>query len=152
MIKLIKISSGVEKSFKGMINRARSQEAFLQRVIYPEYQNRQRKRWMSEGASEGQRWPALNTKYAASKLVRFASYAGAGTKMMIATGRLKDAVIGDGDQSEHRKIIQKQTLFVSWATPYAKWTEKVRPVNVWDKKQNDVMMKKARLYLLKGKI
>ena len=84
----------VRDKLDGMIKRGGSVESFLTRVAYPLYMARQQKRWMTEGASENVKWEPLNAKYALWKTTRFANYAGNGTKMLIATGRLAESVIG----------------------------------------------------------
>lgn len=145
------LSGGLGDQIKKYLDRARLVDGYINRVIYPTYQRRQRKRYQTEGASEGVKWPALNAQYAAYKLKKFSSYPGGGRKMMIATGRMKDSVIGPG--ADHRKIgPSRGRLEVYWTTPYAVYTEDVRPVNVWDKKQDQDMYRGAAEYIMNASI
>lgn len=83
-----------------MIKRGRSPESFLSHVAYPMYISRQSKRWMTEGASEGTQWTPLNEKYAEWKRINMAGFPGHGMKMLIATGRLAESVIGRNMKSD----------------------------------------------------
>lgn len=107
------------------MDRANSIESYLNRVVVDQYQIVQRKRWMTENASEGQRWEALNPIYAASKLTRFKSYEGGGTKMLIATGKLFKSVIGPG--AGFRKVTTPRSLTISTTNEYAEYVDEVRP-------------------------
>ena len=84
----------VRQKLDAMITRGSSNEAFFIRVAYPLYQARQMRRWITENASEGQKWAPLNEKYKEWKRRHFAGYAGNGEKMLIATGKLASSVIG----------------------------------------------------------
>ena len=142
------VDNTILKQLQSMMDRAKMAQGYLDRVVYKQYQNRQRKRFITQGNSEGTEWPSLNPKYAQQKLKRFASFPGGGRKMMIATGRLQQAVIGPG--GEHRKVSTNSRLIVSWTTPYAVYTEDVRPVNVWDEKQTKQMYEDFASYMMKG--
>ena len=69
---------------------------------------------------------------------------------MVATGRLKAAVTGDRSKKEHRKIVLDKKLQVNWTTPYAEYTEDVRPVNVWSEKLDARMYEGYVIYILSG--
>lgn len=144
------ITDGIGQQIKGYLDRSKFIDGYLNRTVYPEYQNRQRMRWQTENTSEGTQWKSLKPEYAERKKSIFASYEGSGTKMMIATGRLFKSVIGPG--KDHRKIVSNGRLTVSWTTPYAIYTEDVRPVNEWDPKQDKEMYDAAAVYLIKGEI
>ena len=127
---------------KEMIKRSADARAWLNRVAYRIYQNWQRERWMSEGSSQGSKWPRLNPEYARYKLKRYGGgpkykwvggrgenrpwqpagrwpkFPGGGTKMMIATGTLVDSVTGKS-LKYHRKIVTPKELFISTTVPYA---------------------------------
>lgn len=143
------IGDGIGEQIKKYLDRARLIDGYINRVIYPTYRRRQMKRYQTENASEGTRWAPLNPSYAKRKLTKFASYPGQGRKMMIATGRMKDSVIGPG--ADHKKIgPSKGRLEVYWTTPYAVYTEQVRPVNVWDKRQDQEMYDGAVKYIMES--
>jgi hypothetical protein len=134
-----------------MVERFNKAPAYLNRVVYRTYQNRQRKRFQTMNVSEGQQWPELNPKYKEWKKKKFASAFGGGTKMMIRTGRLFAAVSGDavsGVSFDHKKIVTRSKIEVLWSTPYYEYTEDVRPVNVWDKKQDAQMYADYAKYLM----
>lgn len=147
MAKLKAIGDGISEQIKKYLDRARLIDGYINSQIYPTYKRRQNKRYQTENASEGTRWKPLNADYAKRKLTKFASYQGGGRKMMIATGRMKESVIGPG--ADHRKIgPSKGRLEVYWTTPYAVYTEDIRPVNVWDKRQDQEMYDGAVKYIM----
>lgn len=125
---LASIGRTLEKGLDGMIARADSARAFLERVVYPSYIRAQKKRWMTQGASDGvgklDAWAPLNPKYAAWKLKRAANEYGGGRKMMILTGQLYKAVVGEGPG--HKKLITGKSLVVGVSTPYAKYANAQR--------------------------
>lgn len=116
------ISGNFEAWANAVVAKANSSQAFLNRIVYPMYQNIQRERWMTEGFGK---WPKLNTRYARYKRVKFASFPGQGTKMMIATNRLQKSVVGPGDG--HRKIATDKKLIVGTTVEYAEHANKARP-------------------------
>lgn len=128
---LIQVMRGIEDNLQGMLDRSKAVQGYLNRNVYRQYQNAQRARWMSENDSEGAKWKALDPKYAARKKIKFASYPGAGSKMLIATSRLFSAVVGEGSnsegKSEHRKTATSKSLEIKWSTPYAVYVDDARP-------------------------
>ena len=143
--------NNILQSLTEMMDRTNMAKGYINRVVYNTYKRRQRKRWMTQSESEAKKWEPLNPKYESYKKRKFASFPGSGTKMMIATQRLFNAVVGDNDKSEHRKIIEGKTkLIVGWTTPYAVYTEKVRPVSEWDPKQDKKMYDDFVKYLMNG--
>src|SRR5579872_4974281 len=90
----VRTSDGVERQLDAMVNRTKQLPAYLQRVVYPQYQKAQIARWQSENASEGNPWPALNDEYAKWKRRKFAGYDGGGNVMMIRTGDLSQSAMG----------------------------------------------------------
>jgi hypothetical protein len=123
---LKQVMSGIEDQIKGMLDRSKSMAAYLDRIVYRQYQNAQRQRWITENASEGQRWIPLSANYRWWKEYAFADFPGHGTKMLIATGRLFAAVVGPGG-GEHRKTTTDHSLDVGWTTPYAAYVDELRP-------------------------
>jgi hypothetical protein len=77
------VSDQITPRLQAMIDRSKSVQAFLNSVIYTMYQNFQMQRWMTEGSSEGESWPALNSTYAKYKLRRY----GGGAKFKWIGGR-----------------------------------------------------------------
>lgn len=117
--------SGIEDNIQGMLDRSKSMQSYLNRVVYKQYQNAQRKRWMTENASEGTRWSPLNPKYREYKKKKFAAFDGRGTKMLIATDRLYKSVIGPG--ADHGKLVSDKRIEITWKTPYAVYVDEKRP-------------------------
>lgn len=107
------------------VNRAKNPAAFLRNVAYPMYQRFQRQRWMTQNASEGDKWKPLNPRYAKSKLRRYADFPGGGQRMMIATGRLFASVIGPS--KDHRRLIKGSKMIISTGVEYAEDANSKRP-------------------------
>ena len=124
------IEKGIQKSLNDLLNRTLGIRTYLNTVVYDQYKNAQRKRWMTEGASEGESWKQLDPKYAAWKMRKFANKPGGGRKMLIATGRLFAAVVGEaageGQKTEHRKIVTNKSIEIAWTTPYAPYVDEIR--------------------------
>ncbi len=124
------IENKIQKDLSALLNRTLGIRTYLNTVVYQQYKNAQRKRWMTEGASEGERWKDLDPKYAAWKKKRYATSPGQGRKMLIASGRLFSAVVGEGmgegKVQEHRKIVTNKSIEIGWTTPYAPYVDDVR--------------------------
>jgi hypothetical protein len=93
---LISTKQDIRKKLDEMLERARprSTKDFLTHCAYPMYMVRQMRRWMTEGSSEGVTWAPLSHKYAEWKLINMAGMPGHGAKMLIATGKLFESVVG----------------------------------------------------------
>lgn len=148
MVKFTKVFSDIEKKIDAMVARSNRIQGYLNRVVYRQYQNAQRKRWMTENVSEGERWLPLNPAYAARKREVFASYRGAGRKMLIATGRLSQAVIGGSD--EHKKTVTNRQMTIAWSTPYAVYVEEVRPFAEFSDKTMEGINNGLAEFLVRG--
>jgi hypothetical protein len=146
------VGGGVIDNLNSMIEKGKSSKAFLARVAYPMYQARQMKRWITENASEGSHWKALNTNYKEWKRINYAGYPGNGEKMLIRTGALLGSVIGkelQGNPDEtqvnekgvtsfsgnlgsgkpkHFVMVTDTTLIVGTEVEYAKHVNSVRPM------------------------
>lgn len=141
-LKIIKTSNAITKRLEEMVARGKDNRVFLLRYAYPMYQRAQMKRWMTEGASEGQKWPALNSEYASWKRLNYAGYPGNGEKMLIRTGKLVESVIGQRFDSDvvdkdslgsrpegHNVLVTEKELVVSTEVEYAKYVNAKR--NYW---------------------
>lgn len=118
-------TDGIGNFLRGMTEKASLTRGWLNRVAYPTIINAQRMRWASENATEGSSWTALNQLYANRKLRKYASYPGAGRKMLIATGRLVAGVLGD-NQNDHYKLVSDNRLEVGTTIPYAGYVNEAR--------------------------
>lgn len=146
----LKMEGKILKRMDAMIEKGKSPRAFLERVVYPSYLRAQMKRWMSEGRSDGvgsmPAWAPLSTVYKKAKLKRWAAAPGAGTKMLIAGGKLYQAVLDEGPG--HRKIVSEKSLIVGIdpaEVPYAKYVNAKRPFFIFsDKFMKGVKSKYAK--------
>lgn len=125
MTKIYSNINAIINRLEKKVRRAKNPQAFLRNIAYPMYQRFQRQRWITENVSEGDQWKRLNPRYAKSKRKVFASYPGAGQKMMIATGRLFASVIGPS--KDHRRLIRGSKMIISTAVEYAEDANKERP-------------------------
>lgn len=108
-VKFLMQEDGITNFLSGMLARVQDMSAFLNRYAYPRLIQMQRHRWQTE--NDGQ-WTALKPEYAKQKLKKYESFPGSGTKMLIGTGQLVNAVTGD-DTTFHRKIVQGNTLTIA---------------------------------------
>lgn len=113
----IKITrNDLEKRINDILTRGKSSQGALAR-IYPLYQSLQTQRFMTQNASEGQPWPALNSQYAQYKLKKYGRYPGSGSKMLIGTSTLAGAVIGPGSPffgtEKHRALFKPWSMQIS---------------------------------------
>lgn len=116
-MQLTVLSRGIENRLEKYLEREAALQSYLNKNVVEQYRNIQRRRWMTENASEGQVWDRLNPGYAAQKKRVYALYPGRGTKMMIRTGDLFESVIGPG--KGFRKIATPRSLVISTTNPYA---------------------------------
>lgn len=119
--------SGIEGSLNKMLTRANTVSSYLDRVIFPKFQKAQLERFKSENASQGDTWAPLNPEYAKRKRKKYAAYPGAGSAILIATGRLMKAATG---QEGYNKIVTNQGITIGvdlGAVPYAGYVGSARP-------------------------
>lgn len=159
--KLLEIlEDGVGKYLDALISRTGSKRTFIQRVIYPMYQDAQQQRWKSENRTEGTAWADINSEYKFNKPRLFASYPGAGRLMMVATGKLFYSVRGPGrgfiaDSSEgisnHRKVIGDGYMEIYTTLPYAADAGSKRPFMTFSQDTIQEWVEKFRDWLDSGK-
>lgn len=124
MITTKTIYNGAQKVMRDMLTRERALQSYLNRNVVEQYRNIQRKRWMTQGDSEGSPWRDLDPVYAARKKRIYSGYPGGGTKMLIATNRLITGVIGPG--GDFRKVTTPRSITIGTVTPYAKYVDEDR--------------------------
>jgi hypothetical protein len=151
------VKSGIQGKLDKMIARGKNPEAYINRVIFPKYQNAQRNRWKSENNTEeadGGMWARLNPTYAARKLNLYKGYEGGGTKMMIATGTLYKAVTGE-DTNYFRKIISNGKIIFALQydskTEYFKYADELRNYSKWSRSFMKEIKHGLAVYMGKGK-
>ncbi len=130
----------------GMLDRAKMPAAWLNRVAYPELLRIQRRRWETEGASEGDPWLPLNDTYRAKKLKMFRDYPGRGTKMLVATGRLIDSMTKPGDP-DHYKLVTEKRIEVGTQLEYAKFVGELRDITTLSQDTVDELLSDLGIYL-----
>lgn len=151
---------GIRKQLEAMVARGKSPSAFMQRVTLNQYKKAQVARWETEGASEDVTWePLTSISYKAYKRRRYASYDGAGNKLMIATGGLYQAATGRG-QGMYKLITD--TSFVvgidlNAANPegkslgYAAYAAEKRPIMEFSDATLDKWRSDIANYIFKGR-
>lgn len=142
----LKLQGDILEWMDSVVQKADKGQAFLNRVVYPLYQNIQRERWETQNWGK---WPRLNPKYEAYKRTKYSKFPGGGSKMMVATYTLAPSVTGDKKQF-HRKIVTQRKLVVGTTVPYAKYADDKRefsemPDKFWDKVGDEYVK-----YLIKG--
>jgi len=147
-VSLKTVSNGINKYLNVMRQRERALIGYFNRNVLEQYRNLQRKRWMTENASEGQPWAALNPLYASRKRRQFASYPGKGTKKLVATNRLFESVIGPG--ADFRKIVSSRGLYIATVTPYSKYVNEERSFTGWSKKSEHEIKMNIAQFIFKG--
>lgn len=126
-VSVLSIAKGIENQLDKMVKNANLLPGYLDRVVYRQYQKAQRKRWETENSdnfSAGGHWEALDPGYAAYKRKKFASYRGGGEKILIATGRLFEGVIGPSQ--DHEKLVTERQIIISTSVPYAHYVDEDR--------------------------
>lgn len=119
---------GIKDAIEKALSRQLTMRAYLNKVAYAQYQKAQIVRWQTENSSEGPKWPDLNSRYAERKKVLFTDFPGGGHAMMIATGKLSAAAMGQGEGA--LKIIEEKRMVVGiddGAIPYGKYAAGPRP-------------------------
>lgn len=137
------------KNLRSMIARGKSSRTFLQKHAYPAYLGAQRKRFQTENKSQSQQWAALNPKYAAYKVNKYASAPGGGRKIMIATGKLYKSIIGEGDG--HFKLITDKEMVVGTSIPYATFPARTRSIMKFNPDFIRRLKEQWSQYLISGK-
>ena len=128
-VKLKKLEDKVSTSLEALKARGKSGRTFINAYAYPKYIEHQMLRWDSQNWGS---WPALNPKYAEYKKRKFAQFPGQGERMMIATGKLYQSVIGE-NRKYHVKIITENELIVGIKfggkneMEYARFANELRP-------------------------
>lgn len=152
-LSLRKVQDGIGDDLRAIVSRGRNASAYLDRVIWPAYQQAQVDRWASENSSQGPRWNALSPSYAKSKPKRFAAYPGGGRALMVATSRLSQGAQGR-DTAYFMRSITDKTITVAInlsALPYASYPAKTRPFMNFSDEQISEWTDGVAQYVMKGK-
>lgn len=157
------VGKDFETTMNGLLSRAKSFKGAAAR-IYKLYQKFQTERFQTQNASEGGEWEQLTDVYKKSKLKRFQTYPGNGTKMLIATGTLAGSVIGPGAPfategiSAHRAIFTDTYMQISIDTSgsnaqgkkfdYPKYVNEKRPFMKFSQNHIDQMKTLLQKYVV----
>lgn len=149
---LQKVKDGVGAELTAIVRRGRNLSAYLDRVVWPSYQQAQIERWQSENASQGAKWVPLNTNYAKTKKKRFAAYPGGGNALMVATSRLSQGAQGR-DTAYFGRVVTDKSIQVAInisALPYAVYPGKTRPFMSFSDEQVKEWTDGAAQYMMRG--
>lgn len=149
MITLKGIKKDVTRSLDEMMKRSGNASYFLQRVVLPKYIQAQTKRWQTENSSEGTRWAKLTPAYKERKRTRFAAFPGQGTKTMIATSRLVNAVLLRNPSG--RKMISRNKLMIAVDVDYAEYADEERTFTQFSRRFLKDIGTSYKTYVVTGK-
>lgn len=137
------VAVGIERQLENMIKRANLIPAYLNRVVYNEYRNAQRTRWMNENEGEdftGGRWAALSPAYLNWKREKYGR-----TETLIRTGKLF------GNVAERpNKVVTERSIRIFTTVPYAAPVDKERTFTAFSPLFYRRIMKDMRKYLMDG--
>jgi hypothetical protein len=142
------IADRIRKDVEARLSRAQNAQAWLNRVAYRKFQNRQLNRWMTSNKAEGSKWKDNQGWYKAWKRkaygggARFVNgglgngrwvqkgnypnYPGSGKFVMMATSSLVQSVTGqpiEGNRDGlkyHRKVVAPKSMEIFTSIEYAK--------------------------------
>lgn len=149
----------VEDRFQNILKASDYFSAWANSKFLALYSNKQNQRWMTEGASEGANWRALNSSYAARKKIIYKDSPGSGTKMLIGTARLIGSLTPpnyrlfekSGETERFRKLVEKNKITISIAvdseTEYFKYVDEKRPYTKFSDKTKQEIIKSYKKYL-----
>ena len=143
------VENTVTKRLDEIVSRSSGMQGYFMRNVYRQYQKAQQERWKSENKTEGNRWSPLEPTYKRRKLTRFKDYPGHGTKMLVATGKLFQSVIGPGEF--HVVQATDSYLFVSTTLDYAKWVAEERPFMKFGQKTLGTIRRGISDFIVRGK-
>ena len=129
-MKLKVVKDTTRARLKAMLKAGKSPKAYLNRVLFRQYQAAQAERWMSISGnrggttSEGDIWDPLTDRYRKWKESRRGLLA-SGKRMLVATGRLEKAAVRV-QTPDGRKVVTDSSLIISTGIPYAKWVSEAR--------------------------
>lgn len=149
---ILSLTKGIEEQLDEMVKRANMVPAYLNRVVYRQYQKGQRERWKTENAGDdfaGGKWDSLDPAYETWKHAKYMDNAtGHGTKMLIATGRLLFGVVGPSE--EHQKVVGSRSIRINTTVPYAVYVDAQRTFSEWSPKFYSRIYKGMADYLTKN--
>jgi len=149
-IKMTSLSKKIEDRLNRLVENANLVDGYLERVVYRQYQKAQKDRWTTENTSAfsaPRKWDALDPSYAAYKKRKFSDFIGHGEKMLIATGRLFQGVIGPSE--DHRSVIGDKKIEIYTSVPYASYVDEDRSFTKFSPSFYSDIFKGLNDYLMK---
>lgn len=140
-------------ALEGMLTRANTVQAYLNRVVWRQYQDAQQKRWITENSSEGASWKKLTPAYEKRKKTIYASFPGAGNALMVATGKLSSGAMGRDSQYFYKEVTSKgMKVYVNRdALPYAAYVAEDRPYMEFGQDTMNTIVKGLGDFMIEGK-
>lgn len=130
----------VQDTTKSFMARAAQLEGLFQtwatRNALPKYKNKQKRRWITENASETGRWNELSTPWVEHKIRMRKKAPDAfpgGQKKLVYTGALFKAVTLQ-DLTFGRYLATRRQFYVATTLPYAKFANAQRSFSTWSEK------------------
>lgn len=137
------VANGVERRLENMIKRANLIPAYLNRVVYAEYKNAQRARWMSENEGPdftGGKWKPVDPVYLARKIEKYGR-----SETLIRTGTLFGGVA-----DRPNKVVTERAIRIYTTVPYAAPVDKERTFTSFSPYFYQRIMRDMRRYLMAG--
>lgn len=130
-VKLKLSADGIGDFFRGMLDRARQIDGWLNRVAYPELLRYQAQRWKTQNANAGGTWKPVSEKYAKWKSKKYGAFPGGGRKTLIARGKLAYSMTLQSSlaaseaatKDDHYKLVAGNKLEMGSFVRYAKFVE-----------------------------
>lgn len=142
----------INSQLEGMLTRVKGMQAYLNRVVFKQYQVAQLERWKSAGTgqnavhtSEGDFWDALQPAYYKRKRKLYSEYAYAGNQFLVASGKLLQKVINPD------KIVTPKSITMRVPISYAPYVAEKRPFMTFGEKTTGIIMDGIRDFMLWGK-
>jgi hypothetical protein len=129
-------------------------QTWMVRKGYPMYQLAQKRRWMTENASEGATWKPVTREYGRWKMDQYQkNKAKSGSRLLVLSGDLSDSVMGRS-QKYNRVVFTPKGFSVATTLPYAKYVDEARPFTGFGNSTDEKIknsLKKFVLAHIKGK-
>ncbi len=134
----------VMSDFSKMLGRAAKIRGFLNRVVYPRYQQEQTTRWVSQGVSQTGPWKELNDKYLRWRKRIFPD---SGDKILVRTGDLARSMTG-ADTTHHFKLVSNKRLEVGTVLDYGQYVDEERDITGFTEETMNSIIDDMEKYLV----
>lgn len=157
VVSIKSIRSGLSDFLKTTESRVNLIEGYLNRIVKQEYINSQGERFQVENAGpdfEGGKWAPLDDAYQTYKEMKYASYPGGGSKLVIRTSNLMNSLllsdsyypspepkrITAGRKGKMSKgemaagsvaVVDATSIYIYTLVPYAQFVDEIRTFTRW---------------------